>query len=203
MEEWLEDDSPVEQSRIEGVTLRTEGSRRLKPLQTIAASWIICDSWAGVAATVALAIVQGGPVTLTYGLITMLVLVGACVLTLGELASVYPTAGGQYHWTSILSPKRYRRVLVWSSIPSSPGVCTLTTVELRLWNSEYVRLDSHLHRDCHYPRPAHSGNRHFLLSRLQCAAMALLLDLPGPQRAGNAVQHWAPETVTLDPRCCL
>lgn len=121
VEEWLEDDSPVEQSRIEGVTLRTEGSRRLKPLQTIAASWIICDSWAGVAATVALAIVQGGPVTLTYGLIAMFVLVGACALTLGELASVYPTAGGQYHWTSILAPKRARRVLVWLHSPITVG----------------------------------------------------------------------------------
>ncbi|BCS25253.1 uncharacterized protein APUU_41697S [Aspergillus puulaauensis] len=114
VEEWLEDGSPAEQSRIEGVTLRSEGSRRLKPLQTIAASWIICDSWAGVAATVALAIVQGGPVTLTYGLIAMFILVGACALTLGELASVYPTAGGQYHWTSILAPKPVRRVLSYA-----------------------------------------------------------------------------------------
>ncbi|KAL4912930.1 amino acid/polyamine transporter I [Aspergillus aurantiobrunneus] len=113
-EEWLEDRSVVEQSRIEGVTLRTEGSRRMTPLQTISASWIICNSWAGVAATVDLAIVQGGPVTLTYGLIAMFVLVGACALTLGELASVYPTAGGQYHWTSILAPKRVRRVMSYA-----------------------------------------------------------------------------------------
>jgi choline transport protein len=84
----------------------------MTPLQTISASWIICDSWAGVAATVALATVQGGPVTLTYGLIAMFILVGACVLSLGELASVYPTAGGQYHWTSILAPRRARRVMV-------------------------------------------------------------------------------------------
>lgn len=119
VKESFQEETAIEQSRIEGVTLRTEGSRRMTPLQTISASWIICDSWAGVAATVALATVQGGPVTLTYGLIAMFVLVGACVLSLAELASVYPTAGGQYHWTSILAPRRARRVMVYFSIQIS------------------------------------------------------------------------------------
>ena len=41
---------------------------------------------------VALAIAQGGPVTLIYGPIIMFVLVGACAASLAELASVYPTA---------------------------------------------------------------------------------------------------------------
>ncbi|KAL4907150.1 hypothetical protein BDW74DRAFT_189707 [Aspergillus multicolor] len=109
-----EEDVLIGQSRIEGVALRTKNSRSMTPLQTISASWIICNSWAGVAATVALAIVQGGPVTLTYGLIALFILVGACVLSLGELASVYPTAGGQYHWTSILAPKRARRVMSYA-----------------------------------------------------------------------------------------
>ncbi|KAJ5141214.1 hypothetical protein N7526_002209 [Penicillium atrosanguineum] len=59
-----------------------------------------------------LAIAQGGPVTLVYGPILTLILVGACALTLAELASVYPTAGGQYHWTSILAPKSVNRALV-------------------------------------------------------------------------------------------
>ncbi|KAE8337813.1 hypothetical protein BDV24DRAFT_154083 [Aspergillus arachidicola] len=97
--------------RLEGLHFQPEGTRKLTPLQTISASWIICDSWAGVAATVALAIVQGGPVTLVYGLILIFFLVGACTLTLAELASTYPTAGGQYHWTSILAPKPLSRAL--------------------------------------------------------------------------------------------
>lgn len=83
-------------------------------LETISASWSICDSFFGLAATVALAISQGGPVTLIYGPILALLLVGACAFTLAELASVYPTAGGQYHWTSILAPKSTNRALVSS-----------------------------------------------------------------------------------------
>lgn len=81
-------------------------------LETISASWSICDSFFGLAGTVALAISQGGPVTLVYGPIIAFLLVGACAFTLAELASVYPTAGGQYHWTSILAPRSTNRALV-------------------------------------------------------------------------------------------
>ena len=97
--------------QLKGLNIQASG-RKMTKLETISASWVICDSWAGVAGTIALAISQGGPVTLIYGPILTLFLVGACALTLAELASVYPTAGGQYHWTSILAPKRVNRGMV-------------------------------------------------------------------------------------------
>ncbi|OJJ36973.1 hypothetical protein ASPWEDRAFT_58694 [Aspergillus wentii DTO 134E9] len=96
---------------VKNLHIQPQNTRRMTYLETISASWVICDSWAGMAATVSLAIAQGGPVTLVYGPITTLVLVGGCALTLAELASVYPTAGGQYHWTSILAPKGMSRGL--------------------------------------------------------------------------------------------
>lgn len=102
-------------ANIRGLHMQAPGARKMTYLETISASWVICDSWAGVAGTVALAISQGGPVTLIYGPIIILLLVGACTLTLAELASVYPTAGGQYHWTSIMAPKSINRGLVRSS----------------------------------------------------------------------------------------
>lgn len=100
------------QVQLKDLGLQAEGGRQMTRLQTISASWVICDSWAGVAGTIALAISQGGPTTLLYGPILMLFLVGSCVLTMAELASVYPTAGGQYHWTSILSPEGINRSVV-------------------------------------------------------------------------------------------
>ncbi|CAG7952332.1 unnamed protein product [Penicillium salamii] len=101
----------VEHIQLNGLNLQAEATRQMSNLETISASWVICDSWAGVAGTVALAISQGGPVTLIYGPIVTMILVGACAMTLAELASVYPTAGGQYHWTSILAPKSINRSL--------------------------------------------------------------------------------------------
>lgn len=60
----------------------------------------------------ALSIASGGSVTLIYGLIIIFIFVGSSAATLAEIASVYPTAGGQYHWTSILAPKEWSRGLV-------------------------------------------------------------------------------------------
>lgn len=119
----------IGQIQLKGLNLQAEGTRQMTNLETISASWVICDSWAGVAATVALAISQGGPVTLIYGPILTLILVGACVLTLAELASVYPTAGGQYHWTSILAPKSMNRALVcFLSFPRDSRIFFLTVI---------------------------------------------------------------------------
>ena len=100
-------------SHLVGLDLvRTGPARNMSKIEMISVGWNICNSWAGIAATFALAIRQGGPVVLIYGPIMMFILVGACALTLAELASVYPTAGGQYHWTSILAPKKWSRGLV-------------------------------------------------------------------------------------------
>lgn len=70
--------------------------RDIGPLETICIGWNICISWAGVAATLALTIALGGSVTLIYGTIVCFVLIGCSGLTMAELVSVYPTAGGQW-----------------------------------------------------------------------------------------------------------
>jgi choline transport protein len=59
-----------------------------------------------------LGISQGGNVEVLYGIIVMLFLIGATTLSLAELAARYPTAGGQYHWTTLLAPKKYKNGLV-------------------------------------------------------------------------------------------
>ncbi|KAG9199199.1 hypothetical protein G6514_008946 [Epicoccum nigrum] len=65
----------IQNVHLEGLILQYEDTRTMSGLETISAGWIICNSWAGIAATFALAIVQGGPVTLVYGPILMCVLV--------------------------------------------------------------------------------------------------------------------------------
>lgn len=81
----------IQNVHLEGLVLQDEDARNMSGIETISAGWIICNSWAGIAATFALAIAQGGPATLIYGPIIMSVLVGACAISLAELASVYPT----------------------------------------------------------------------------------------------------------------
>jgi choline transport protein len=69
--------------------------RYIGGIEIICLGWNICNSWSGVAATMALAITQGGSITLIYGVILIFFVLGCTVATLAELASVYPTAGGQ------------------------------------------------------------------------------------------------------------
>ncbi|KAF7455485.1 Amino acidpolyamine transporter I [Pyrenophora tritici-repentis] len=136
--------------QLVGLSIQPEDARDMSAMEIISAGWCICNSWAGIAATFALAIAQGGPTTLVYGPIVILVLVGSCALTLSELASVYPTAGGQYHWTSILAPKSWSRGLsyccgatnVFAWISLAAGVAIIVPQQILamavFWNPSYV-----------------------------------------------------------------
>lgn len=46
---------------------------------------------------------------LVYGIIIVTVVCAAIAVSLSELASAMPDAGGQYFWTSQLASKRYAR----------------------------------------------------------------------------------------------
>ena len=104
---FIDDGSDLARLGIESHTRRDIGL-----ISIVALGWNICNSWAAVAATMVFSIVSGGPVTLIYGIILIFLLGGCCAANMAELASAYPTAGGQYHWTGILAPRRWSRELV-------------------------------------------------------------------------------------------
>lgn len=83
--------------------------RRFTGLEITAVGYNICSSWLGIAASFTLAVASGGSVTLLYGIILVSFVFVCNGGTLAELASVYPTAGGQYHFASILAPQKYSR----------------------------------------------------------------------------------------------
>lgn len=62
-----------------------------------------------MSATIQLALLQGGPPALIYGLFVSTFGYLCVALSLAELASIYPTAGGQYHFASILAPRTIKR----------------------------------------------------------------------------------------------
>ena len=75
----------------------------------------LLSSWLTVASTLILGLSHGGSVTVLYGLVVVLVIYGAVALSLAEMAARYTTAGGQYHWTSLLAPEGMKRGLVRSA----------------------------------------------------------------------------------------
>jgi hypothetical protein len=59
------------------------------------------------------AMLNGGPATLVYGFIYAMLGALSTAASLAEMASIYPTSGGQYHWAAMLAPDSQRVILSW------------------------------------------------------------------------------------------
>jgi len=70
----------------------------------------LTNSWFGISAALVTGINSGGPLLIIYGII-LLALISTCVgISLSELASAMPNAGGQYFWANELAPKKFTRI---------------------------------------------------------------------------------------------
>ncbi|PLB51020.1 amino acid transporter [Aspergillus steynii IBT 23096] len=129
--------------------------RRFSILSIIAVGYNISNSWVAIASSFAIAIQSGGALSLLYGIIAVTVAMLATGLTLAELASVYPTAGGQYHFTSILASPRWSRglsyfsglaaVFSWLTLAASIALAAtqaLMAIVIR-WQPEYQAQSWH------------------------------------------------------------
>lgn len=102
------------------------------PLQIASLGFNVCNSWVAIATSFAIIVAAGGTVTLVYGVIVASVVYGLAAIALAELASVYPTAGGQYHFASLVAPKSISRVASYScgaiAVFSWIALCTAATI---------------------------------------------------------------------------
>ncbi|KKK16917.1 amino acid permease [Aspergillus rambellii] len=56
---------------------------------------------------------NGGPAALVWGMVLSMTGTMALALSLGEMASICPLAGAQYHWTALLAPPKIRVFTTW------------------------------------------------------------------------------------------
>ena len=91
----------------------SELPRNLTPVSMLGMAFAILNSWSVLAASLSLSLSRGGPIATIWGLVSA----GICNLclaaSLAEFLSAYPTAGGQYHWVAIASPRACARHLAW------------------------------------------------------------------------------------------
>lgn len=67
----------------------------------------LTNSWFGISASLITGIQSGGPMLIVYG-IMIIAFISYCIgITLSELSSAIPSAGGQYVWTRVLSPRKH------------------------------------------------------------------------------------------------
>lgn len=73
----------------------------------------LTNSWFGISASLVTGIQSGGPLMIVYGII-IISLISYCIgITLSELSSAIPSAGGQYVWTRVLAPRKYSSFLAY------------------------------------------------------------------------------------------
>ncbi|DAA76700.1 TPA_exp: putative Amino acid permease family protein [Trichophyton benhamiae CBS 112371] len=82
-------------------------TRKFSVLSLLAVGFSLTNSWFGISASLVTGINSGGAVLTIYG-IPWIAFISTCVaITLSELASAMPNAGGQYFWANELAPKKY------------------------------------------------------------------------------------------------
>ncbi|KAJ5200042.1 Amino acid/polyamine transporter I [Penicillium cf. griseofulvum] len=74
-------------------------------------SCTILITWEGIVVLFLQAYANGGPAGAVYGFLFVWAGVAATFVVLSELASMAPTSGGQYHWTSMLAPRSCMKLM--------------------------------------------------------------------------------------------
>lgn len=79
----------------------------------------IPSTWISLAGSIGLVMPSGGSVSFVYGFI-FCVLCNVCLsASVGELASLWPTAGGQYHHAYALCTQKWKKSIVSQAMPAS------------------------------------------------------------------------------------
>ncbi|GAM34453.1 hypothetical protein TCE0_015r02044 [Talaromyces pinophilus] len=91
---------------------------------------VAMTTWIALAGSIGLVLPSGGPVSFLYGFIFCVICNLALAASLGELAAIWPTAGGQYHFVYALATEKWRKILsFWVGWTNIAGWLTLVTTE--------------------------------------------------------------------------
>ncbi|KAK0649950.1 amino acid/polyamine transporter I [Cercophora newfieldiana] len=76
-------------------------------------SFVLASIPYGLATTLFYPLINGGPVVVIWGWVLVSLIILCVAASLGEITSVYPTAGGVYYQTFMLAPPSIRRVFAY------------------------------------------------------------------------------------------
>ncbi|KAF2439660.1 amino acid transporter [Karstenula rhodostoma CBS 690.94] len=115
-------------------------------LSILGLSCSLMITWEGLCSVFIFGLMNGGPAGLIYGFLFCWVGYATVVATMGELVSMWPTAGGQYHWTHMLAPDGlkdvlsyvtgWQSVIAWQALSASGGYLTATSLQGLVINSQ-------------------------------------------------------------------
>jgi len=94
-----------DEARLAELGYKQELHRRLSGFSNFAVSFSIISILAGCITSYGIAMHNGGPLAITIGWLLVGALVTFVALAMGEVCSVYPTAGGLYWWAYAVATK--------------------------------------------------------------------------------------------------
>ncbi|KAF5138051.1 putative amino-acid permease C74.04 [Metarhizium anisopliae] len=98
---------------LENLGYKPELSRNRSTFQVAFMSFVLASIPYGLATTLVYPITGGGPVDIIWGWVAVSAIIVCVAASLGEITSVYPTAGGVYYQAFMLAPAKWRRIASW------------------------------------------------------------------------------------------
>lgn len=92
---------------------KAELVRSRSTLQVAFMSFVLASIPYGLSTTFYYPLVGGGPANIIWGWVGVSLIILCVAISLGEITSVFPTAGGVYYQTWMLAPPSYRRIASW------------------------------------------------------------------------------------------
>ncbi|KEF63234.1 uncharacterized protein A1O9_01211 [Exophiala aquamarina CBS 119918] len=92
---------------------QSELSRNRSTWQVAFMSFVLASVPYGLATTLYYPLIGGGPSAIIWGWVLVCCIIICVAISLGEITSVYPTAGGVYYQTYMLSPPWCRNITAW------------------------------------------------------------------------------------------
>ncbi|KAM5344334.1 hypothetical protein ACJ41O_012871 [Fusarium nematophilum] len=106
-------DATVKPEENSSVYNQTRTRRVFSFSQLFAFSLTYMALWEGMCTNMYFALFNGGPQTFVFSFIIVFCGAIAQAASLGEMASIQPVAGAQYHWTYHLAPSGIKRFATW------------------------------------------------------------------------------------------
>ncbi|PGH15912.1 hypothetical protein AJ79_02079 [Helicocarpus griseus UAMH5409] len=103
--------TPQDQQDMWRIGRKQELNRNFGFFSILGFTSILMCTWEAVLLSSAIGLINGGPAGMIYTYIAVAIGCGAVSLTLAEMASMAPSAGGHYHWVSEFAPPNCQKIL--------------------------------------------------------------------------------------------
>ncbi|KAI6715537.1 GABA transporter [Diplocarpon mali] len=100
---------------LENMGYKSELPRSLSMMSILGLSFAIMAVPFGLSTTMAISLTDGQSVTVLYGWIFVSIISLSIAASLAEICAVYPTSGGVYYWSAMLSTKDYAPLVSWTA----------------------------------------------------------------------------------------